>query len=216
MNNERPQTLTSAQVNAEHRPFWEPLFKELNIKNPKWNSKLCYVSNEFSNDGSKEMAVSFWEHELEKDNDLYCELYNWSSAYYHDDKRVLYKLKHNPNWYNEPEKYVRRTNVKTDKPSYAFKLSDLEVINESAMDSLTPELNNGSPILGTINASLFDTLTAQVDPFNEESYDEIFKEKEDNHYTSMTVRDIYCMIQNVPMSNKTWLNQLISKNNKQK
>ena len=39
------------------------------------------------------------------------------------------------------------------------------------------------------------------------------EDDEDDHYTKMTIRDLYCMLQNIPMSNKKWLNQLIQKGN---
>ena len=41
-----------------------------------------------------------------------------------------------------------------------------------------------------------------------------FTEKEDNHYASMTIRDIYCIVNKVPLSNKKWLNALIDEGKK--
>ena len=90
-------------------------------------------------------------------------------------------------------------------------MSDLEIVNKSDVTAIIPTVHKESApgMFKSSNSSLFDNLE---DPFNEQSFDEAFAEKEDNHYTSLTIRDIYCMIQNVPMSNKKWLNQLISKN----
>ena len=37
-----------------------------------------------------------------------------------------------------------------------------------------------------------------------------FKELEDDNISSLTIRDLYSILQNVPCSNKPWLNQLIN------
>jgi hypothetical protein len=120
----------------------------------------------------------------------------------------LYKLKHNPHWKSEPEKYVEVPSDKLPTSTFAVRLSDLELVNKSDVKAIVPSLGTAAPA-GVFNSNLFESAE---DPFDEQSFDEAFAEKEDNHYTSLTVRDLYCMIQNVPMSNKKWLNQLISKN----
>lgn len=211
--NDKPKKHIS-EITAEFKPFWQPLFSELKIDSPTFGAKLCYMGKEFSTDGTREACVRFFPSELNSGNDYFTELFDWDQYYFTPNHRTLYKLPSNPHWKSEPDKYVEIPSDKLPTSTFAVRLSDLEVVNKSDVKSLIPVMNNGKPIQGTINASLFDSLTEQVDPFNEESFDEAFTEKEDNHYTSMTVRDLYCMIQNVPMSNKKWLNQLISKNNK--
>ena len=41
-----------------------------------------------------------------------------------------------------------------------------------------------------------------------------FTEKDDAHYAQMTIRDIYCIVNKVPLSNKKWLNNLIDEGKK--
>lgn len=200
-----------SEITAEYKPFWQPLFKDLKIDNPAFGAKLCYMGKEFSNDGTREACVRFFPNELNSGNDYYTELFDWDQYYFTPNHRTLYKLKFNPHWKSEPEKYVEVPSDKLPTSTYAVRLSDLEIVNKSDITAIIPTVSS-EPAPGLFNSSngtLFDNLQ---DPFNEESFDGAFAEKEDNHYTSLTIRDLYCMIQNVPMSNKKWLNQLISKN----
>lgn len=208
--NDKPKKHIS-EITADYKPFWIPLFKDLKIDNPTFGAKLCYMGKEFSTDGTREACVRFFPSELNSGNDYYTELFDWDQYYFTPNHRTLYKLPNNPHWKSEPEKYVEVPSDKLPTSTYAVRLSDLEIVNKSDITAIVPKVASepATGMFSSNNASLFDNLE---DPFNEESFDGAFAEKEDNHYTSLTIRDLYCMIQNVPMSNKKWLNQLISKN----
>ena len=52
------------------------------------------------------------------------------------------------------------------------------------------------------------------DPYTNEVDDDLDLDDvsaSDAHFNAMTIRDIYCIYQNVPLSNKSWLNELIRK-----
>ena len=85
-------------------------------------------------------------------------------------------------------------------PTYAIKVSDLELVNETDIKAAYPELKKG------VASSKEDEVPWYED---EEKQTEMFIEQEDDHYTKMTIRDLYCMMNEVPMSNKKWLNTLI-------
>ena len=59
---------------------------------------------------------------------------------------------------------------------------------------------------GTFNTNI------EEDPFDEDLFSSF--DKEDDHYSKMTIRDLYCVMQNTPMSNKKWLNTLITEGKK--
>ena len=207
--NDKPKRHIS-EITVEYKSFWQPLFKDLNVDNPTFGAKLCYLGKEFSTDGTREACVRFFPSELSSGNDYYTELFDWDQYYFTPNHRTLYKLKHNPHWKSEPEKYVEVPSDKLPTSTFPVRLTDLEHVNKSDVTAIVPNLGTAKQApVGVFNSNLFDNV---ADPFDEQSFDETFAEKEDNHYTSLTIRDLYCMIQNVPMSNKKWLNQLISKN----
>lgn len=69
--------------------------------------------------------------------------------------------------------------------------------------------------LELVNSTPVTAAYAEVVTLPEESEEDLFvgmfSEKEDSHYSAMTMRDYYCIKHNVPMSNKEWLNDLIEK-----
>jgi hypothetical protein len=58
--------------------------------------------------------------------------------------------------------------------------------------------NNGSAMSPTIGTSALP-----------KAPEDDYTEKGDDHITKLTIRDEYCITQNVPLSNKKWLNELI-------
>lgn len=191
------------ELTEEFRPFWEPLFKEMGIENPLFFAKLCYNSNEFGVLPTE--VLRFYAEQISKNQDVYVELFDWFDKPYHEGERVLYRFKNTPDWRDNLADYVEVTRKKDGSmlpyPSYAFKLSSFERVNTTnvkfsapatAITSKEPELS--LPKYGEIDNEIFD---------------DNFLEKDDNHYAQMTIRDIYCIVQNTPMSNKKWLNNLI-------
>jgi hypothetical protein len=190
-------------ITSEYRPFWQKLFEHMGVSTPVFGAKLCYLGKEFSNDGTRIPCVRFFPNELNTGQDYYTELFDWDQNRYDAGNRTLYRLPFNPNWQKEIDKYVEVTSDKLPTSTYAIKLSDLELVNQTNAKALYPDI--------VIAKSPVVEETKSFDPFEEFEHEEMYSEKDDNHYSSMTIRDLYCVMQNVPLSNKKWLNQLIEK-----
>lgn len=199
------------ELTAEFRPFWESILSNVSESPPPFLAKLCYLGKEFSTDGSRTECIRFYPSELSQ-GDVYVELFNWDQNHYEEGHRVLYKLPFDPDWRSKTNIYKEVTTNsqggKMPNPSYAIMTSQLELVNRTSKKFLEPQI-----IKAHVNHIIDEALNnePEEDGFNEESYNDMYMEKEDAHYTSMTIRDIYCMLQNVPLSNKKWLNQLITK-----
>lgn len=192
------------ELTEEFRPFWEPLFEEMGLDNPLFFAKLCYNGNEFGVIPAE--TLRFYAEQISKNQDVYVELFDWFDKPYHEGERVLYKFKNNPEWRNNPSEYVEVTRKKDGSmlpyPSYAFKLSSFEVVNRTSVKFSAPETSTKTSTEPELTLPKFGEIDTDI-------FEENYVEKDDNHYAQMTIRDIYCIVQNVPMSNKKWLNNLI-------
>jgi len=192
-------------ITTEFRTYWEQLFLDNKFENPIFHAKLCYQGSEFEKiDGKKSECVRFYSSELSKNQDIFIELYDWNDNPYEEGYRMLYRLKNNIDWKSTPN-FCTEVTLKSDgtplpTPTYAVRVSDLELLSKNKIETAYPKITNISIEEKSLNTSSVDF---------ESLSDEVFKEKEDNHYAQMTIRDIYCIINNVPLSNKTWLNCLI-------
>jgi len=177
------------EITTEYLPFWQNLFNHMGISSPRFGSKLCYMGKEFGEERVE--CVRFWASELSSNQDFYIEMFDWDQENYDRKNRKLYRLVNNPNWKLNTKKYVEVETSVEGRNTYAVRLSDLELVNS------TP-----------VTSAYADVITIE-----EESEDDLFpgmySEKEDSHFSAMTMRDYYCVKQNVPMSNKEWLNDLI-------
>ena len=190
------------QLTSELKVFWETYFNHHNIADAKFGAKLGYMGKEFGD--PRVPCVRFFPTELSGGKDYYLELFDWDQNSFHEGKRVLYKHKYNPEWNGkDKDKYVEVNVASLSTPTYAIKVSDLELVNETDIKSAYPEIKDSKED--------DDEVPWYTD---EELQSEMFIEQEDDHYTKMTIRDIYCMLNGVPMSNKKWLNVLI-KNGKE-
>lgn len=183
------------ELTVEYAPFWQNLFTNMGISSPKFGAKLCYMGKEFGE--TREECVRFWNSELSSGQDFYVELFDWDKEYYDRTNRKLYRLVSNPNWKLNPKKYVEVETSADGKTNttYAVRLTDLELVNS------TP-----------VTARYAEIITPPSFPeFDEELEGGMYSEKEDSHYSAMTMRDYYCIKHNVPLSNKGWLNDLIKK-----
>ena len=187
-----------SELTKELKPFWETLFDTYEIGNPTFGAKLGYMGKEF---GEPRVAcVRFFPNELSSGNDYYLELFDWDQNSFHEGQSVLYKHKFDPEWEKKiGSKYITVEVASLSTPTYAIKVSDLELINETDIKAAYPEIKGAA-------SSKEDEVPWFED---EEKQTEMFIEQEDDHYTKMTIRDLYCMMNEVPMSNKKWLNTLI-------
>jgi hypothetical protein len=177
------------EITTEYLPFWQNLFNHMGISSPRFGSKLCYMGKEFGEERVE--CVRFWASELSSNQDFYIEMFDWDQEHYDRKNRKLYRLVNNANWKLNTLKYVEVETSVEGRNTYAVRLSDLELVNSTPVTSAY----------------------ADIVAIEEESEDDLFpgmySEKEDSHFSAMTMRDYYCVKQNVPMSNKEWLNDLI-------
>lgn len=178
-----------ASIGADLKKFWEPYLDSIKLFDAHFVAKLCYTPKEFNPD--KIDCIRFFPWEINMGKDIYLELTNWDNELFHKGMRRLYKLSYDSGWEGSG-KFLK---VETGKgPSYILKVSDLEIINTSSVVAARPEVE-------------FETKS-------EFSFEESLDEKFDEHFSKMTIRDFYCMLKNVPLSNKKWLNELIIQSNK--
>ena len=208
------------QLTAESKQFWQPLFTHMGLEKFQFGAKIGYLGREFEVDGlGRVECVRFFKNELDN-GDYYFEMYTFSDTYYVEGTRSLYRLRQNANWESEPLKYKKVENPKF--LTYAVKMTDFELINETNMKALFPEIIKSEPIstptttkifksseAGPVEVKATATLFKSMEVENDEADVFTFEEKEDSNSNQMTMRDYYCMLQNVPLSNKKWLNTLI-------
>jgi len=203
-------------ITAEFKPYWEQLFVDNGMENPPFYAKLCYQGSEFEVvDGGKSECIRFFPNELSKNQDIFVELFDWYDKPYEEGYRNLYRLKNKPDWKTAPNFCVEVT-LKSDGTSlpfttYAVRLSDLELISRNKIETAYPEITKTSTVIEEQQSLDLDFSKHDMVDFEEELP---FTEKEDNHYAQMTIRDIYCIVNKVPLSNKKWLNTLIDEGKK--
>lgn len=196
---EKPKK-TYNDLTVEFFPFWKELFESIGVPNPDFRTKLCYMSGEFLSvapaDG-KIPVVRFFKSELSAGKDLYIECCDWDYNFYEPMYRKLYKLKHDPNWDTNGDKFAQSTTNNTT--AYAVKMSDLELVNETSITETKPKLRPPA--------------APEPTPVEEDTMREVYDDGLDDHVSKMTIRDEYCIRNGVPFSQKEWLNKLIIKGN---
>jgi len=85
------------------------------------------------------------------------------------------------------------------------------LISRNKIETAYPEITKTSTVIEEQQSLDLNFSKHDMVDFEEELP---FTEKEDNHYAQMTIRDIYCIVNKVPLSNKKWLNTLIDEGKK--
>lgn len=183
------------EITAEYLPFWEPLFENMGVSKPMFYAKLGYNGAEFGT--PKVECVRFWPSELDSGQDCYVELFDWNQNYHGKTDRILYRLAADTNW-QKSGKFAKVESSSLSTPTYAIRISDLEVVNN------TPSKNATADFYTVRVASTASTLSVP-----EMIFDDPYVTETDAHMNNMTLKDHYCITHNVPMSDKPWLNQLI-------
>jgi hypothetical protein len=132
-----------SELTKELKPFWETLFDAYEIGKPTFGAKLGYMGKEF---GEPRVAcVRFFPNELSSGNDYYLELFDWDQNPLHEGQRVLYKHKFDPEWEKKiGSKYITVEVASLSTPTYAIKVSDLELVNETDIKAADPELKGAA------------------------------------------------------------------------
>lgn len=173
-------------VHETSREFWEPAFSTLGLARPYFTVKVMYKPKD-----SPELICRLFPSELTK-GDVYLEMVDFDYNHLFQPRR-LYKLRHNPDFSK-----VFKGQETTAGLSYTVPLSALELIQEGSV-MVTPK----GTLVETPAVTSSAPQPAELFAFEEEIADS------DAHYNTMTIRDYYCITQNVPKSHKSWLNQLI-------
>ncbi len=179
------------EFNSEFMEFWKDYFIKMKISNPTFIVKLGYNAKQFTDTTS---CLRFFPSELRSIQGIYIEFVNFKNEFYHKNKRVLYRLAYNPAWEEDISRYVP---VKTPAghTTYVVRIDDLEICSEYYNKKNTPE-----PILTpTMLGELTETLKLE--------------DLEDGKVSSLTIRDLFCILHKKPLTSKKWLNDLINESN---
>ena len=165
----------------------EQNFKNLKVLSPNFTIKFAYVPKH-----RDDMVVSMFPSEMEVGEDIYMELTDGNNHPLHEEP-VLYKLRHNP-FYKQGEYEVIPADPLRNKhaETYLIPISELEIVSTKA----TVKVEKKEPVKNIISTSVL-----------EEGFQ---KEKEDAHYSEMTIRDFAAIFLKQPVSNKKWLNNIIN------
>ena len=178
------------EITLDFKAFWQPYFDKIGVPYPIFVAKQCY--------NSREPTARFSVNELSANKDVYIELYNTDQQYYNPEYRELYKLVFDKSWVSKVDKYKRIFTSSDSSILYSVKISDLELINRTPVTALYPDMSDLEGIISIFNSG---------DDINDGDTERIT----DAHYQQMTIKDLYCIINNVPLSEKVWLNNLIMK-----
>ncbi len=199
-----------SELTADMKVFWEPLFDSMGLVNPVFGAKLGYNGQEFGE--PRVPCVRFFPSEMSSGHDFYLELHDWDQNLFHEGERILYRRKFDPEWESNPQ--IVEALTKTAASTYVVRVSDLEVINRTSAVAARPETLAkkvvAKPVVKTPKPA--PILSEPEDTLDEAPFTEMYEEGEDDHYSKMTIRDLYSIMNNVPASNKRWLNKLIQKN----
>ena len=173
---------------AESEKLFKEVYTDLGVDKPYHVQKVCYKPKD-----KPERVIRMFPSELSR-GDIYLELvdFDYQPLFF---PRRLYKLVNRADYAVIYDKVEGASGVSFIVPFSALTLvHDLGTsVPEVPAPWHTPRV---SPSIEppTIGATI-------------EAEEEL--EDRDEHYNTMTLRDHYCIVQNVPLSGKTWLNNLI-------
>lgn len=172
---------------------WEDYFKENGIDKELFTTKLVFKPKEWD---KKEYAVTFFLNELPKKNEVkYIELIQTdrnkkeNTPLINNNKRFLYKLVYRP--IEEYTLFKRMSSSNKEYEVCAIKYKQLELHLDKKISNVNEEVINEDFL------NELELASAEDAPFN-----------------SMTIRDFYCILHNVPKTRQKWLNKLIIENGK--
>ena len=171
--------------------LWDSYFVENNIDSSKFTTRLLFKPKEWN--GEKQ-GITFFESELPKEGEvLYIELVANNMiggyvSYLKDNHRCLYKLEYRP--ISEYDTFDRVSLKKTPYKVIAVKHEQLTLCLEKSITYIDDEEK--------INEKVLEGLERDA--------------MEDAAFSTMTIRDFYCILHNVPKTRQEWLNDLIKEN----
>jgi len=192
-----------AEFFAQH----EKTFSKLKLHDPFFTIKTAFFQK-----GKKGRHAQFFEWELSKDQDIFIEFYDYTEVNGEKDmipmykQRQLFMLKNNPFF---KEEYETKETVKSTGESYISYLIPLDemlvVMRNGDMISYS-DFENGNYVepQEQISLSHFPDFEKELS-LDKESPDENFS------LESIGLKDFAAVIWKKPVSDKKWLNDLITK-----
>jgi len=171
--------------------MWDNYFVENNIDDSKFTTRLIFKPKEWN--GEKQ-GITFFESEKPKEGEvLYIELVTTdiNGKYISNVKnncRSLYKLEYRPT--SEYDIFNRISLKKIPYKVIGVEYEQLILCLEKSITHIDDKKK--------IDNNLLETLELQT--------------MEDSPFGSMTIRDFYCILHNVPKTRQKWLNDLIKEN----
>jgi hypothetical protein len=142
-----------------------------------------YFSAKVALQRAGETAIRVFGTEISK-GDMYLELTDFDQNFLETTHRTLFRIPYHSDW---ETRYTRISDTKG--PDIQIPYNAMQAIERVSLEDprTTP---------ATATADLYQGDDAEMD-------------MRDMNYSGMTMRDFYCVTQNVPLSNKGWLNNLI-------
>ena len=169
----------------------EDNFRKLGLLTPNFTIKFAYIPKH-----REDMVVSMFPSEMESGEDIYMELTDGNNYPIHE-QAVLYKLRHNP-FYKQGEYEIIPPDPSRNKnaETYLVPISELEIVAGAVSTAVGEQ--KPAPKKPLISTNILS---------DDGGYQ---KEKEDAHYSELTIRDLVAILCKNPVSNKKWLNNLIN------
>jgi len=169
----------------------EDNFRKLGLLTPNFTIKFAYIPKH-----REDMVVSMFPSEMESGEDIYMELTDGNNYPIHEQP-VLYKLRHNP-FYKQGEYEIIPPDPSRNKnaETYLIPISELEIVAGAVSTAIVEQ--KSTPKKPLISTNILS---------DDGGYQ---KEKEDAHYSELTIRDLVAILCKHPVSNKKWLNNLIN------
>jgi hypothetical protein len=166
------------------RNFHAKFLKDIGESDPLVVCKTPFSSS------SGERVVGLFESELRKKKDIYIEFTNYDNEP-SDDNRTLYKWRFNANF----EEYERLTN--NDIVRILIPTDELVKVKAYPPEDM-------------VRRVLEEGKQGMQSPNNEKTNKSNSESVNDAPFSDLTIRDIYAIYHNKPVSNKLWLNLLIN------
>lgn len=171
--------------------LWDNYFVENSIDSSKFTVRLLFKPREWNGD---KQGITFFESEMPKEGEVkYIELVttdcsgNYISHVVNTNRR-LYKLEYRPT--SEYDIFERISSQKKPYKVIAVEYEQLTLCLEKSITHIDD------------NKKISEELLEELE----------LAGAEDVPFSSMTLRDFYCILHNVPKTRQTWLNNLIKEN----
>jgi len=193
-------TPTPKERNAatlELRKKHQPIFDALSIPDARFIPKMAHHVKDLNG-----LHMGFFDSELNHGQDVYTEMVSIMMES-EDPSRTLYKYRYNPHYKTE----LATVEGAASSTRYYIPLDELEVVE---MPDVPVKRGRGRPRKSTtdIAANKVTVFREPIRTVVTESDDEV----EDQLMEKMTIRDYIAIHTGNPVSTKSWINKIVTKN----